>query len=89
MERIVSISAAADVLGVPISLLRGWQAGGRTYGGQSSRRRSRQAQPGTVSRRRKLRGVSLWRGTLWRGSQEARQTGLEEAGTERRALQKL
>jgi hypothetical protein len=33
---------------------------------------------------RKLRGVSLWRGTLWRGSQEPRQTRLKEAGTERR-----
>src|ERR1700751_3168687 len=28
--------------------------------------------------------VSLWRGTLWRGSQEPRQTRLKEAGTERR-----
>jgi len=28
-------------------------------------------------------GVSLCRGTLWRGSQEPREMGLEEAGTER------
>jgi hypothetical protein len=33
---------------------------------------------------RKLCGVSLWRGTLWRGSQEPRETRLNEAGTERR-----
>jgi hypothetical protein len=32
---------------------------------------------------RKLCGVSLWRGTLWRGSQEPRETRLKEAGTER------
>ena len=32
---------------------------------------------------RKLCGVSLWRGTLWRGSQDQRETGLGEAGTER------
>jgi Putative transposase DNA-binding domain len=33
---------------------------------------------------RKLRGVSPWRGTLWRGSQEPRETRLKEPGTERR-----
>jgi Putative transposase DNA-binding domain len=33
---------------------------------------------------RKLCGVSLWRGTLWRGSQEPRETRLKDAGTERR-----
>src|ERR1700758_770565 len=33
---------------------------------------------------RKLCGVSLWRGTLWRGPQEPRETRLKEAGTERR-----
>jgi transposase len=33
---------------------------------------------------RMLCGVSPWRGTLWRDSQEPRETRLKEAGTERR-----
>ena len=37
-----------------------------------------------LERLAKLCGVSLWRGTLWRGSQVPRETGLEETGTRQR-----
>ena len=35
--------------------------------------------------RRAFHGISLWRGTLWRGSQDPRQTCLDEAGNQRQS----
>src|ERR1700751_376957 len=81
MERIVAIGEAAggflssggSVMTMRAFMARGWAAG-----------RDCNACEKSCTTGHKLCGVSLWRGTLWRGSQEPRETRLKEAGTERR-----
>src|ERR1700751_3402758 len=81
MERIVAIGEAAggflssggSVMTMRAFMARGWAAG-----------RDCNACEKSCTTGHKLCSVSLWRGTLWRGSQEPRETRLKEPGTERR-----